>query len=63
MPTQNIGGLEITAPLNPGYADILTPDACRFVADLERMTKLAIAVHTAPRMCHRNVPQITRNVK
>jgi hypothetical protein len=26
-------------------------------------TMLAIAVHAAPRMSHRNVPQITRNVK
>jgi malate synthase len=30
-----ISGLEITGPLNPGYAEILTPDACRFIADLE----------------------------
>ncbi|HVS53559.1 MAG TPA: malate synthase A [Opitutaceae bacterium] len=28
------GGLEILAPLKPGYAEILTPDACRFVAEL-----------------------------
>ena len=29
-----VGGLEIVAPLSPGYAEILTPEACRFVADL-----------------------------
>ena len=29
-----IGGLEIRGQLSPGYADILTPDACAFVADL-----------------------------
>lgn len=27
-------GLEIRGPLNPGYADILTPAACRFLAGL-----------------------------
>jgi malate synthase len=30
-----IGGLEITGPISPGYADILTPEACAFVAELE----------------------------
>ncbi len=30
-----IGGLEISGPLAPGYADILTPEACAFVAELE----------------------------
>ena len=29
-----VGGLEIVAPLSPGYAEILTPEACRFFADL-----------------------------
>jgi malate synthase len=29
-----IGGLEILGPLKPGYAEILTPEACRFVAGL-----------------------------
>jgi len=29
-----ISGLEIRGPLNPGYAEILTPDACAFLADL-----------------------------
>jgi malate synthase len=29
-----IGGLEIRAPLNPGYAEILTPEACGFLAGL-----------------------------
>ena len=29
-----VGGLEIVGPLNPHYAEILTPEACRFVADL-----------------------------
>ena len=29
-----IGGLEIRGPLNPGYAEILTPEACAFVAGL-----------------------------
>ncbi len=29
-----IGGLEITAPLEPGYAEILTPDACAFLRGL-----------------------------
>ncbi len=30
-----IEGLEIVGPMNPRYADILTPEACRFVADLD----------------------------
>ncbi len=30
-----IGGLEISGPLAPGYAEILTPEACAFVAELE----------------------------
>ncbi len=29
-----ISGLEIVGPLAPGYAEILSPDACRFVAEL-----------------------------
>ncbi len=29
-----ISGLEIRGPLNPGYAEILTPAACRFLAGL-----------------------------
>ena len=29
-----IAGLEVRGPLNPGYAEILTPDACRFLAGL-----------------------------
>ena len=31
---QTTGGLEIRGPLLPGYAEILTPAACAFVADL-----------------------------
>ena len=34
MSSISVGGLEITAPLGPRYAEILTPEACRFVADL-----------------------------
>jgi len=34
MSSTSVGGLEITAPLGPRYAEILTPEACRFVADL-----------------------------
>ncbi len=30
-----VGGLEIAGPLPPRYAEILSPGACRFVADLE----------------------------
>ncbi len=30
-----IGGLEISGPLAPGYAEILSPEACAFVAELE----------------------------
>src|SRR3954469_25084351 len=29
-----IGGLEIRGPKNPGYAEILTPEACTFLAVL-----------------------------
>ena len=29
-----VEGLEIRGPLNPGYADILTPSACRFLVGL-----------------------------
>ncbi len=29
-----VSGLEIRGPLNPGYAEILTPEACAFVAGL-----------------------------
>ena len=29
-----ISGLEIRGPMNPGYAEILTPEACRFLAGL-----------------------------
>jgi malate synthase len=32
----HVGGLEITAPMGERYAEILTPDACAFVADLCR---------------------------
>jgi malate synthase len=35
MPTPRIGGLDVAAPLPPAYTEILTPEACRFVADLE----------------------------
>jgi malate synthase len=31
-----VGGLEIVGPLPPRYAEILTPEACAFVAGLER---------------------------
>jgi malate synthase len=34
MPSVTISGLEITGPLRPGYEEILTPEACAFVADL-----------------------------
>src|SRR5437870_3885034 len=30
-----IGGLEIRGPLNPAYQEILTPDACTFLAGLQ----------------------------
>ncbi len=36
MSSQAIGGLEITGPLHPRYAEVLTPEACAFVADLAR---------------------------
>jgi malate synthase len=35
MNHSTIGGLEICAPLAPRYDEILTPAACRFVAELE----------------------------
>ncbi len=35
MSSLAVGGLEIVGPMNPGYAEILSPDACRFVAELE----------------------------
>ena len=31
-----IAGLEITGPMNPRYAEILSPEACRFIAGLFR---------------------------
>jgi malate synthase len=34
MPSQTIAGLEITGPMNPRYAEIFTPAACAFVAEL-----------------------------
>ncbi len=34
MKYPTIEGLEIRGPMNPGYADVLTPDACRFLAGL-----------------------------
>ncbi len=34
MKHPTIEGLEIRGPLNPGYADVLTPEACRFLAGL-----------------------------
>ena len=34
MSSQVIGGLTITAPLAPRYAEVLTPEACAFVAEL-----------------------------
>ena len=36
MPSTIIAGLEITGPVEPRYAEILTPEACAFVADLVR---------------------------
>jgi len=36
MTSTPAGSLEIVAPMGPRYAEILTPDACRFVADLCR---------------------------
>ncbi|MFZ5494790.1 MAG: malate synthase A [Verrucomicrobiota bacterium] len=33
--TSTIGGLEIRGPMNPGYSEILTPEACAFVAGLQ----------------------------
>ena len=35
-PTLEIDGLEIHAPITDAYAEILTPDALRFVATLDR---------------------------
>jgi malate synthase len=29
-----VSGLEICGPMNPGYAEILTPEACAFLAGL-----------------------------
>src|SRR5438132_431589 len=34
MKPLSIGGLEIVGPMNPRYAEILSPDACRFLAGL-----------------------------
>jgi malate synthase len=34
MQSLTIGGLEIRGPMKPGYEEILTPEACRFVAGL-----------------------------
>ena len=34
MKSITIEGLEICGPLHPGYSEILTPDACRFLAGL-----------------------------
>jgi malate synthase len=36
MPATMISGLEIRGPLNPGFSDILTPEACAFLAGLFR---------------------------
>src|SRR4051812_8370820 len=35
MPSTVISGLEITGPLKPGYAEILTPEACAFLRTLQ----------------------------
>src|SRR4051812_923757 len=34
MPSTDISGLQITGPLHPGYREILTPEACRFLREL-----------------------------
>src|SRR5271168_5340753 len=36
MPATTISGLEIRGPLQPGFAEILTPEACAFLAGLFR---------------------------
>src|SRR5580658_1418489 len=36
MNSRKISGLEITAPMNPGFDEILTPEACEFVAGICR---------------------------
>lgn len=36
MPSTHIAGLEITGPMNSRYAEILTPEACAFIAELFR---------------------------
>jgi malate synthase len=36
MDSHAIGGLEIAAPLHPRFDEVLTPEACAFVAELER---------------------------
>jgi malate synthase len=35
MPSTVISGLEITGPLQPGYAEILSPEACAFLRTLQ----------------------------
>src|SRR5215216_6787299 len=34
MSSHVISGLEVIAPMNPRYAEILTPEACRFIVQL-----------------------------
>src|SRR5215217_2246988 len=34
MKPLSLGGLEIVGPMNPRYAEILSPDACQFLAEL-----------------------------
>jgi len=34
MPSTHIAGLEITGPMNPRFAEILTPGACGFIVEL-----------------------------
>ncbi len=36
MSTSSVAGLEILGPMHPRYAEILTPEACAFVAGLVR---------------------------
>ena len=36
MKSTVVEGLEITGPMNPRYAEILSPEACRFLAGLFR---------------------------
>lgn len=50
MQSLTIGGLEIRGPMKPGYEEILTPEACRFVAGLVEKFQLRRAELLAKRV-------------